>query len=410
MKLLVVPASLDLRQPFSATPAWWQLLKALHEEGTDLIACPWQGPPIESLWWRAAANPAQWQGDVWLAARNLWRRFAGYAATAAAGRDDAPPSRVARELWSSRLLRQFAHATIAPLWHAHLERILSEQPDIDALLFLTVPLNQLTGVPRELSKQFDVPVFYYDGDVPASLPQMGGFASGFRIYQGAQPEEYTAFICNSLGGAVELRKLGARAAYTVYYGVDETVFSPARVSTQDIDFFFYGHGREYRSLWIDEMIARPAAAMPDARFAVRGTNLGELGPTQQLPYLSFSKLREYVRRSRVNLCITRRTHASVYGSSSSRLSSWAAWAPASWPALTRVWSCGSSRSARSSWSILARRRWSAIAGCWRMIRSGSAWARQRARACWPNTPCVTARASCWASCGGIYRLANRNRS
>lgn len=40
MKLLVVPASLDLRQPFSATPAWWQLLKALHEEGTELIACP----------------------------------------------------------------------------------------------------------------------------------------------------------------------------------------------------------------------------------------------------------------------------------------------------------------------------------------------------------------------------------
>ncbi len=318
MKLLVVPASLDLRQPFSATPAWWQLLKALHEEGSEVIACPWQGPPIESLWWRAAANPAQWQGDVWLAARNLWRRFAGAPPQLQLDEDDAPPSRVARELWSSRLLRQFAHATIAPLWHAHLERILGEQPDIDALLFLTVPLNQLTGVPRELTKQFDVPVFYYDGDVPASLPQMGGFASGFRIYQGAQPEEYTAFICNSLGGAVELRKLGARAAYTVYYGVDETVFSPARVPTQDIDFFFYGHGREYRSLWIDEMIARPALAMPDARFAVRGTNLGELGRTELLPYLSFSKLREYVGRSRVNLCITRRAHASVYGSSSSR--------------------------------------------------------------------------------------------
>ena len=77
MKLLVVPASLDLRQPFSATPAWWQLLKAQHEEGADLIASPWQGPPIETLWWRAGHNPAKWQGDAWLGARRLWRRVAG---------------------------------------------------------------------------------------------------------------------------------------------------------------------------------------------------------------------------------------------------------------------------------------------------------------------------------------------
>lgn len=318
MKLLVVPASLDLRQPFSATPAWWQLLKALHEEGAELIASPWQGPPIETLWWRAARNPAQWQGDAWLIARKLWRRLAGPPPPVQLDEDDAPPAGLKRETLAERLLRQVSRATIAPLWHAHLRDTLRRQPDIDALLFLTVPLNQLTGVPSALSQEFDVPVFFYDGDVPASLPQMAGFASGFRIYQGAQPQEYTAFICNSLAGADELRKLGARAAHTVYYGVDETVFSPAPAATQDIDFFFYGHGREYRARWIDDMIARPAMALPEARFAVRGTGLGALGPTQLLPYLSFSKLREYAGRSRVNLCITRRAHASVHGSSSSR--------------------------------------------------------------------------------------------
>lgn len=323
MKLLVVPASLDLRRPFSATPAWWQLLKALHEEGADLIASPWQGPPVESLWWRSAPNPAQWQGDAWLAARNLWRRLAGtppprQVADEETLWDASAPATPPREPWSSRLLRGFARATVAPRWHAHLARILRQQPDIDALLFLTVPLNQLTGVPRALSQRFDLPVFYYDGDVPASLPQLGGFDSGFRIYQGAQPEEYTAFISNSLGGERELRKLGARAVHTLFYGVDETVFSPARVQAQDIDLFFYGHGREYRGAWLDAMIARPAAQLPDARFAVRGTQLGDLGPTRRLPYLSFSKLREYVARSRINLCITRRAHASLHGSSSSR--------------------------------------------------------------------------------------------
>ncbi len=318
MKLLVVPASLDLRQPFSATPAWWQLLKALHEEGAELVASPWQGPPIETLWWRAGRNPAKWQGDAWLAARKLWRRVAGTPPPVQLDEYDAPPAGLMREAWSEKLLRLVSRATIAPLWYAHLKSMLRQQPDIDALLFLTLPLNQLTGVPRALSREFDIPIFFYDGDVPASLPQMAGFATGFRIYQGAQPEEFTAFFCNSLAGAAELRKLGAKAAYTVYYGVDETVFSPAQVATQDLDFFFYGHGREYRSLWIDDMIARPAAALPEANFAVRGTGLGELGPTQLLPYLSFSKLREYVGRSRINLCITRRAHASVYGSSSSR--------------------------------------------------------------------------------------------
>ncbi len=318
MKLLVVPASLDLRQPFSATPAWWQLLKALHEEGAELIASPWQGPPIETLWWRAGRNPAKWQGDAWLTARKLWRRVAGTPPPVQLDEYDVPPAGLMREAWSEKLLRLVSRATIAPLWYAHLKSMLRQQPDIDALLFLTLPLNQLTGVPRQISREFDIPIFFYDGDVPASLPQMAGFATGFRIYQGAQPEEFTAFFCNSLDGAAELRKMGARAAYTVYYGVDETVFSPAQVAAQDIDFFFYGHGREYRSLWIDDMIARPAAALPGANFAVRGTGLGELGPTQLLPYLSFSKLREYVGRSRVNLCITRRAHASVYGSSSSR--------------------------------------------------------------------------------------------
>ena len=37
-----------------------------------------------------------------------------------------------------------------------------------------------------------------------------------------------------------------------------------------------------------------------------------------MPYLSFSKLREYACRSKINLVITRKAHASVFASSSSR--------------------------------------------------------------------------------------------
>ena len=309
MKLLVVVSSLDLTQAFSATPAWWQLLKGLYEIGVEIIAAPYQGPAIESLWWRAAGNPARWQGDAFKALRDIAR-----VVMPAQPPMDSPRS----DSWSDKTMRRMAQTLIAPLWRRHLERILLHDPDVDAILFLTAPLNHLKGVPRYISEKYDKPIFYFDGDVPASLPNMRGFASGFRIYQGADLSEYTAFISNSTGGEALLRGLGAENVHTVWYGADPQVFSPITVSAQDIDALFYGHGREYRSDWIDRMIAIPSRRMSASRFAVRGANLGDIGNAKSLPYLSFSKLREYVCRSKINLCITRGAHASVYGSSSSR--------------------------------------------------------------------------------------------
>jgi len=326
MKLLVVCASLDLTQPFSATPSWWQLLKGLYEVGVEVIATPYQGPAIESLWWRAEPNPAQWQGDLFKALRDTYRKVIGEKPPIQVeGSGDvgtrfivSAPSSSNGESLSDRLVRQTAQTFIAPQWARHLDRILTRQPDIDAVLILTVPLNHIVGVADEIQRKHRKPVLYYDGDVPASLPNMRGFASGFRIYQGANPAEYTAFISNSQGGAEALKQLGAREVHTLFYAADPDVFSPVAVAQQDMDVFFYGHGKEYRSQWVDAMITHPSNAMPDARFAVRGTKLGDLGQTQLLPYLSFSKLREYACRSKINLCITRRAHASVYGSSSAR--------------------------------------------------------------------------------------------
>ncbi|RPI99400.1 MAG: hypothetical protein EHM39_06590, partial [Chloroflexi bacterium] len=85
MKLLVIVSSLDLTQPFSATPAWWQFLKALYEVGVDLIVTPYQGPAIETPWWRAAPNPARLEGDMFKLARDTVRRFTGVEQSQAAG-------------------------------------------------------------------------------------------------------------------------------------------------------------------------------------------------------------------------------------------------------------------------------------------------------------------------------------
>jgi hypothetical protein len=336
MKLLFVVSSLDLTQPFSSTPSWWQLLKGLYEIGVDVVATPYQGPAIESLWWRAESNPARWQGDAFKWGRDVARRILpptpSPSPTRGEGRNVRASSPLAldgrgdlgvrvnpdTESFTDRLVRTTAQTLIAPLWLRHLDRILTAQPDIDAVIVLTVPLNHLTGVPAELIRKHNKPIFYYDGDVPASLPNMRGFATGFRIYQGANPAEYTAFISNSAGGVDALMQLGARAAHPLYYAADPDLFSPVKVAAQDIDVLFYGHGREYREAWVDSMLTAPSNALPDARFAARGTKLGDIGRTELLPYLSFSKLREYACRSKLNLCITRMAHASVFASSSAR--------------------------------------------------------------------------------------------
>jgi hypothetical protein len=66
------------------------------------------------------------------------------------------------------------------------------------------------------------------------------------------------------------------------------------------------------------MIAEPAAALPDVRFAVRGHVLGDLGRVAHLPASSFSRLRWDIARSRITLVITRDAHASVHASSTMR--------------------------------------------------------------------------------------------
>jgi spore maturation protein CgeB len=221
------------------------------------------------------------------------------------------------ETVTDKAQRHLAQTLLAPRWRAFMDKTLKSHPDIDAIIFLTIPLNHVVGLASYVRDKFKKPVIYYDGDVPASLPTFAGFASGFKIYYGADVTEYDGFISNSGGGAEALRTMGARNVDVLYYGADPDVFMPLD-RTKDIDVFFYGHGREYREKWIDTLIGDASRQLPDTRFAVRGTNLGDLGRTEKLPYLSFSKLREYACRSKINLCVTRAAHTSAFASSSSR--------------------------------------------------------------------------------------------
>ena len=189
-------------------------------------AWKWSPYPIKARRWRACGGarcPIPRDGRAARSKRCVMAY--GLSRRAEPGRAKRAP---AGDSLSDRAVRNTAQTLIAPLWRRHLERILTREPDFDALLFLTVPLNHLVGVPGYVRDKFDLPVFYFDGDVPASLPNMKGFASGFRIYPGADLSEYTAFISNSGGGEDLLRQLGAKRAHTVWYGRGPRLIQPGR--------------------------------------------------------------------------------------------------------------------------------------------------------------------------------------
>lgn len=311
MKILFVCSSLDLRYPFSSTPSWWQLLKSLCEVGAEVIATPYQGYAIESPWWRAYDNPCEREGAIFQQVRGLTRAMRRYLSH---GDGDATVG----ETLTDRLMRTLANALIRPRWETRVSEILQEERDVDVIITLSVPPNHFKGLPTYIKQRYHLPTIHYDGDVPASLPNFQGFASGFRHYQGADLPEYDGFISNSKGGAAELEKMGARNVNVLYYGVDPQWFTGVSVQ-HDIDVFFYGHGYEYRRDWIETMIARPSTRMTGSRFALRATDMDiDLGNVERLPYVSLGKLREYSSRSRLNLNITRTPHATVYASSTAR--------------------------------------------------------------------------------------------
>jgi len=277
-----------------------------------VVATPYQGPAVESLWWKAYPNPCQTEGALFASARNVLRGLTKSTKGEEGQKHDIKDS------LTDKVVRSLAHTCIRPRWEKHVGNILKKEEDVDTIVVFTVPLNHFKGLPTCIKEKYHIPIFYYDGDVPASFPQFGGFKSGFSIYQGADLNEYDGFISNSKGGVSELEKMGAKNVSVLYYGADPTFFAPLNVK-QDIDIFFYGHGYEYRKEWIEAMINIPSKRLTKSRFAIRATGFHiDLGNTERLPYASFAKLREYSCRSKINLNITRKAHASLYASSSSR--------------------------------------------------------------------------------------------
>ena len=309
-KLLCVASAVDLDFRYGCTPAWWQLWKGLQEEGVDLVVTPYRGRPVESPWWRTAPNPTYREGESYAFVRDLAARVKGDRYLRRA--EDSP-----EESAADKLTREAVWRFVTPRWRRHLEALVErERPD--AVVVFTVPMAHFRGIPTTLRERFGVPVVFYDGDVPMSLPEFGGMDTGFNYYHGADPGEYDLVISNSEGGVPRLLELGARRAEAIFWGADPEFFQPHAVE-KEWDVFFYGYGDKFRRDWMASMVGEPSRALPDVDFALGGRDFrGDTGNARLIGDVVFNVFPTAISSARVNLCITRRSHASVYASSSAR--------------------------------------------------------------------------------------------
>ena len=201
-KILAAASAVDLDFRYGCTPAWWQLWKGMYEAGVDLVVTPYRGRPVESPWWRTAPNPTYREGESYQAVRDVLARVKGdrYLRRAESSPDESSLDKLTRETIAR---------WVTPRWKRHLERLVEEEKP-DAVIVFTIPMAHLRGIPDALRERFGIPIVFYDGDVPMSLPEFGGMDTGFNPYHGADPWEYDLVLSNSEGGIGQAH--GARSA------------------------------------------------------------------------------------------------------------------------------------------------------------------------------------------------------
>jgi len=295
LKILIVCPTLEMEKPFSATPFLRQLFKAFNEIGNEVILVPYSGKPIQSKWWKCYENPN-------LGKSEFLEKFLKVTKSS--------------RLNSNKLIPLLARKFAKPQLEKLLKKIITKEKDVAAVIFIAIPLNQITGLSEELKKHFQIPVLFYDVDLPTSLPEHGGFT--FNYYPGADLSEYDSILVTSEGSINRLKELGADNIETVHIGIDPDEYKPIDIE-KNIDFFFFGHGGKSRENYVKMMITEPSKTL-NYNFVIGGRDYEmDLGNAKFLSSkITFPEWIEYSCRSKVNLNVVHELHAQTFATSTAR--------------------------------------------------------------------------------------------
>ena len=145
----------------------------MYEAGVDLVVTPYRGRPVESPWWRTAPNPTYREGESYQAAARRARARSRATATCAAPRTSPEESRARPAHARDDLALGDAALEAAP-------RAAGRAREARRGDRLHGPDGALPRHPDALRERFGIPIVFYDGDVPMSLPEFGGMDTGFN--------------------------------------------------------------------------------------------------------------------------------------------------------------------------------------------------------------------------------------
>lgn len=313
MKLLVITSALDLKHRLGCTPFWWQLFKALYEDENELVVVPYLGRAIDTPWWDTYENPCLKESLFmkWLTDKKMKKRV----------KKEKKGNEVKKKgVFSESTIQKLTKLFTVPKWKKKIKEINKEEEGFDACLMMNVPLNQFEDVTKLIKDLMGIPVIYYDGDMPTILPKYAldrGFK--FNYYKNSDLSLYDAFLVNSEGVIDDLKEMGAKKVYPFHYAVDPDLIYPAEVD-KERDVAFYGHGSQYREKWMKKMITEPSKKMDDTDFVVGGRDFGiELGDVEMVGMVPIPDYKYFVGKAKINLNITRKSHANVYKTSTGRI-------------------------------------------------------------------------------------------
>ena len=297
MKILILAATLDLKKPYSATPFILQWFKAFYEEGHQLFIIPYSGKSVESAWWKSYPNPNYSKGEI----LEKIIKFTGHKS----GKKNLSVIPILAQIFAK------------PNLEKSIRKILDQEKDISAIINIGLPLNQLKGLAHDLKKTYNLPIFFFDVDLPTSLPEYGGFT--FNYYTGADLTEYDSFIITSEGSQSRLKEMGALSVDIVHIGIDPNEYLPLDLE-KDLDIFFFGHNGHTREKFVKMMVTEPSKVL-DYKFLIGGRDYNmDLGKAKYLSEnINFTKWKELSSRAKINLNLVHELHAKTFATSTARI-------------------------------------------------------------------------------------------